>query len=207
MGNGNKPLPQNISYSCLKVCWQASKYNDWKLQTSKHTCTQDLFPVPSPVHPVLQIEVVSGSCAIQVSEETLPHPQATETAGPLSGQAWGCTVWTLPVSMDTTSLQCPSSGHYQSPMPKFWTLPVSNAQALDTANLHGHYQSPMPKLWTLPVSMDTTSLQCPKSGHYQSPWTLPASSAQALDTTSLQQSPSKCTHRQLGPQHLQAVLT
>ena len=128
MGNGNKPLPQNISYSCLKVCWQVSKCSDWKLQTSKHTCTQDLFPVPSPVHPVLQIEVVSGSCAIQVSEETLPHPQATETAGPLSGQAWGCTVWTLPVSMDTTSLQCPDSRHYQSPMPKLWTLPVSNSR-------------------------------------------------------------------------------
>ena len=120
--NSNKPLPQNISYSCLNVCWQVSKYNDWKLQTSKHMCTQDLYPVPSPVHPVLQIEVISGSCAIQVSEETLPHPQATETAGPLSGQAWGCTnsghsqsPWTLPVSMDTTSFQCTNSGRYQSP--------------------------------------------------------------------------------------------
>lgn len=98
---------------------QVSKCNDWKLQTSKHTCTQDPFPVPLPVHPVLQIEVISGSCAIQVSEETLPHPQAAETAGPLSGQAWGCT----------------KSGHYQSP----WPLPVSNAQNLDTTSLQ---QSP-----------------------------------------------------------------
>ena len=38
-----------------------------------------------PVHSVLQVEVVGGARVIQVSKETLPHPQGTETAGPLSG--------------------------------------------------------------------------------------------------------------------------